>query len=200
MNTILITTRMLRILLTAVLVLYNVSSTSSHEQGGQTQPAATSCLAPKPKAMGGARYMKNGTNPGEYIVGANSWHIPVLDYLTNVAIGPTYDPPIRFRRVTANMYLTTSSIQESIEIGYDFMIANPHASSCYESERAAVSLATQIIINENPQQSPEQQPQSYNLTKYGATLYVLKNRTDIKSIQDIKGKKMGTNKITNLAT
>ena len=166
MNTILITTRMLRILLTAVLVLYNVSITSSQEQGGQTQQvAASSCLAPKPKAMGGARYIKNGTNPGEYIVGANSWHIPVLDYLTNVAIGPTYDPPIRFRRVTANMYLTTSSIQESIEIGYDFMIANPHASSCYESERAAVSLATQIIINENPQQqSPvaEQQPQSYN--------------------------------------
>ena len=195
---------MLRILLTAVLVLYNVSITSSQEQGGQTQQvAASSCLAPKPKAMGGARYMKNGTNPvDEYIVGANSWHIPVLDYLTNVAIGPTYDPPIRFKRVTANMYLTTSSIQESIEIGYDFMIANPHASSCYESERSAVSLATQIIINENPQQqSPvAEQPQSYNLTKYGATLYVLKNRTDIKSIQDIKGKKMGTNKITSLAT
>ena len=194
---------MLRILLTTVLVLYNVSITSSQEQGGQTQQvAASSCLAPKPKAMGGARYMKNGTNPGEYIVGANSWHIPVLDYLTKV-IGPTYDPPIRFRRFTANNYLTSSSIEESMDIGYDFMIANPHASSCYESERSAVSLATQVFINQNPQKrrlSPEQQPQSYNLTKYGAALYVLKNRTDIRTVQDIKGKKIGTNKITNLAT
>ena len=126
-------------------------------------------------------------------MGANSWHIPILDYLTKY-VGQQFDPPISFRRFTANEYLIWPR-EEAQAFGYDFMVAHPYASSCYQSEGQAVSLATQLNINYNPQTD-----QSYNLTKYGATLYVLANRTDIQTLQDIKGKKIGTNKITNLAT
>lgn len=124
----------------------------------------------------------------EYKVGANSFHIPIMDYLTDV-VGSQFEPPISFKRTTANHYLKEDTVQESLNLGFDFMLANPYASSCYQSEGQAVSLAT-----------PLEKGHPTNLTQYGAVLYALKERTDIQTLDDIKGKIVGTNKITSLAT
>ena len=131
----------------------------------------------------------------EYVVGCNSWHVPILDYLTDV-MGEEYEPPIAFTRLSSNMYMDADTMEESLRIGYDFMIANPYVSSCYESEGMTTTLATQVSIN----QDSRVPGQYYNLTQYGATLYTLRNNTAIQTPEDVKGKIIGTNKITNLAT
>lgn len=95
------------------------SSQALFDDGGGGQV----CRAPKP-SVGGAR---------EYKVGANTFHIPVLNYLTEL-LGQEFDPPISFSRETANNYMKSSSVEESLAMGYDFMVANPYAASCYESE------------------------------------------------------------------
>ena len=142
------------------------------------------CRAPKP-SVGSARV---------YLFGANSWHIPVLDYLTEV-VGQEFDPPISFTRASANLYLKNDTVEGSLGMGFDFMLANPYQSQCYESEGQAVSLATQIFKREDPRTG-----KLVNLTQYGATLYTLTERADIKTLKDVKGKIVGTNKITSLAT
>ena len=146
--------------------------------------SSQTCRAPKPSVLSSAR------NTTTYIVGSNSWHIPVLNYLTEI-IGPEFDPPINFERVSANIYMKESTVQESLGLGFDFMVANPHVASCFESEGKAVTLATQVVPDTN---------RGFNLTEYGATLYVLANRTDITRVAHVKNKRIGTNKFTNLAT
>jgi hypothetical protein len=168
----------LRVVIMAAFLLGNLSSASSQQDDGV-------CRAPKPSV---------GSVPREYIVGGNTFHIPIMDYLTDV-VGSQFDPPISFTRRTANLYMKTSTVEESLAMGYDFMVNHPYATSCYESEGQAVSLATQFFVK-----GAVDTGEIYNLTQYGAVLYVLQNRTDIQTMADIKGKKVGTNKITNLAT
>jgi len=136
--------------------------------------------------------IKPSTAKQRYIVGCNSFHVPILEYLTKL-IGLEFDPPIYFERFTANNYLKTNSVEDSAAIGYDFMLANPYMASCFETEGQAINLATQIrsLASLDP---------PYNMTQYGSVLFALENRTDIQGIMDIRGKKVGTNKITSLAT
>ena len=148
------------------------------------------CRAPKPTV--GTMKQGQPQNRRAYKVGANTFHIPVLDYLTDL-IGADFDPPISFTRSSANLYLKSSTVQESVAMEYDFMLANPYAASCYESEGQAVSLATQLVLLRDTNNV-------FNLTRYGAALYTLQNRTDITTVADVKGKKIGSNKITALAT
>lgn len=123
----------------------------------------------------------------EYIVGCTSIHDPLLNYLTD-RVGSKFDPPLRFFRNYSGDFLIEEETPH-----FDFFVANPHLASCVETETGAVSLATQIADN-------EWNGTSYNISTYGAVLYTLKNRTDIRSVEDVKGKKLGTNKITLLAT
>lgn len=141
------------------------------------------CRAPTP-SVGSAR---------AYKVGGNSWHIPVLDYLTEV-VGPQFDPPISFYRESANPFLQTQSVAESLDMGFDMMVAHPYATSCFETEGDAVSFATQIMVNQFNDGS------FHNHTMYGSVLYVLDERKDINTLEDIKGKKLGSNRIAALAT
>lgn len=129
----------------------------------------------------------------EYIVGGNTWHIPVLDYLTQV-MGKDFDPPIAFVRETPNLFLNAASPEVARELPLDFVIANPHRASCFATEVGTIPLATQLF------NQPQLDGIYKNFSQYGATLYALKNRTDLRTILDIKDKKIGTNKITNLAT
>ena len=196
------------VVLVLLLLLSNLDVTSSQQIGDEN-----TCRAPKPSVSlrpvavegegdgdgdgdDGSTTSTLTTTRREYIVGANSWHVPVIEYLTDV-IGNDFEPPIQFTRITANMYMKGITPTESLSMGYDFMIANPYVSSCFESEGKTITLATQVTIS---QDSHNTSGAFYNLTQYGATLYTLKNRTDIQTLQDIKGKIIGTNKITNLAT
>lgn len=142
------------------------------------------CRVPKP-SVGSAR---------TYVVGANSFHIPLMDYLTEY-VGTNFDPPISFVRETANTYLNQETVAESLAMNYDFMFANPYRASCFETEAKAYTIATQVESLDSPALG-----RSFNLTEYGAVLYVHKNRTDIQTLADVKGKKIGTNRITALAT
>lgn len=172
-------------LVAAAVVLYGNSHLSSvlvSAQGLDTTPSAEQCRVPKPT-------VSLDGEPRVYRVGANSWHRPVLAYLTKY-IGQQFDPPVSFVRETANMYLRFETPQESIDFGYDFLINNPYAASCYETEAGAITLANQVLNNNG----------NYNLTHYGAVLYVKKERYDIQTMDDIKGKILGTNRIASLAT
>ena len=181
------TQRTTRIVILFLLLCFHSNQSVVRSQQIIDETSSPTCLAPKPS-------VSQNDETKEYIVGSNTWHIPILNYLSKY-VGEQFDPPISFRRVTANGYLKVPK-DESMEWGdYDFMIANPYASSCYQSENQAISLATQIRINYNAHTQ-----RHHNLTHYGATLYVLNNRTDIQSLEDIKDKKIGTNKITSLAT
>ncbi|KAL3911732.1 MAG: hypothetical protein SGILL_007166 [Bacillariaceae sp.] len=125
----------------------------------------------------------------QYIVGGNSFHVPILEYLT-WRLQDDFSPPINFTRMTANVYLKfPPSELDTDRFDYDFVVSNSYIASCFQSEQATHAIATQLHV------SP-----GYNLSEYGAVLYTLSNRTDIRSIQDVKGKKIGTNKITGLAT
>ena len=201
------------VVLVLSLLLSNLHVTSSQQIGDGSDNV---CRAPKPavslRPVAEGEADRDGdesttsststttTTRREYIVGANSWHVPVIEYLTDV-MGNDFEPPISFTRITANMYMKGITPKESLSMGYDFMIANPYVSSCFESEGKTITLATQVTISSRSQEDDSKNTmQYYNLTQYGATLYTLKNRTDIQTLQDIKGKIIGTNKITNLAT
>ena len=140
------------------------------------------------------------TDRQEFLVGANRFHQPLLDYLTDV-VGNEFDPPLVFKREFVGNYLTTSSVNESLNMGFDFMLSNPYRTSCFESEGQAVPLASQIMLDRDQSNTITiNDHDRHNLTEYGAVLYTLQNRTDITSLQHVKGKRIGTNQLTSLAT
>ena len=168
----------MRLLVLLCLSLSDTTTTLAQEQ--QT------CPAPKPT-----------TQKQEYVIGSNTFHIPIWDYLTE-RIGSEFEPNISFTRQTANTYLKVPLDEINANangayddlLQYDFVLTNAYSAACFATEQQTVPLATQLHVTDP----------RYNLTHYGSVLYTLRNRTDIVSIQDVKGKKVGTNKLSNLAT
>ena len=139
----------------------------------------------KPSIKGTAR---------EYILGGHLWHSLVADYLTDV-VGQQFDPPITFTHKSFMYWLKAATVKDALAQGYDFISSNSYRGSCYESEGQAIALATERRIDKDPDTG-----KLYNVTQFGAVLYTLSNRTDIMTVEDVRGKKMGTNRYSNLAT
>lgn len=139
-------------------------------------------------------------------VAANSWMIPVFDYLNEyIQLGgrvttpenPLFDPPLTFVRQNHGPYffypVEKSQSPEEFEGGYDFFLQNAYRSACVESEHSAVNLATmKRPFFLNGEKTTE--------TKFGAVLYALKERDDILTVSDVKDQRVATNRITSLAT
>lgn len=142
-----------------------------------------------PSAINGAQTRR------EYVLGGHSWHVPVLDYLNDV-VGSQFDPPITFRYAPFSSWLDAPTVKEALALGYDFISSNSYRSSCYESEAKTITLATERRVDRDP----ETGELSFNVTQFGAALYTLSNRTDIHAVQDVRGRKIGTNRYSNLAT
>ena len=106
------------------------------------------------------------------------------DYLTS-AVGARFDPPIRFEMRPLDFQL--SNVEEM-----DFLYVNPFAFSCVESEIGAQSLVSQVsrrVVGGNV----------YNLTKFGGIIFVGAD-SDIRTIQDIKGKVVACASIIGLGS
>lgn len=132
----------------------------------------------------------------EYIFGAGqARHPPLVDYLTDVVGQQLFDPPISFTYLPFEGWMDAPTVEESLEIGYDFILSNCYRSSCHEAEGKAITLATEYRSIMDPNTG-----QPVNTTQFGAVLYTLSNRTDILTVQDVRGKKLGTNQFSNLAT
>ncbi|CAJ1965347.1 unnamed protein product [Cylindrotheca closterium] len=152
-----------------------------------SSPSLSPSLSPSPS-------LHNETTQREYILGGHSWHLPVIDYLNDV-VGQQFDPPIRFTWKTHAEWLNAPTVEDALARGYDFINSNAYRSSCYESEGKAIALATERRVLRDPDTRL-----LYNVTQFGAALYTLSNRTDILTVQDVRGKKIGTNRYSNLAT
>ncbi|KAL3934069.1 MAG: hypothetical protein SGBAC_010128 [Bacillariaceae sp.] len=111
------------------------------------------------------------------------------EYLTATA-GQRFDPPISFRMQPLN-FLTLFTYVEQREV--DFIYVNPSAFSCIESEYEAHSLASQVS-------SRNVDGNTYELKKFGGVIIVLKNRTDINSIDDLKDKVIAAASISGLGS
>ena len=133
------------------------------------------------------KFHVEGSPHREYKFGCHTRHHKLVEYLTEV-VGQTFDPPISFYPENAPLYFQTSSVEESLALNYDFMVTNAYRGACFETEGNTIPLATEVRAD------------VVNITEFGAVLYTLKNRTDIRTMEDIKGKKVGSNKIDNLAT
>lgn len=135
----------------------------------------------------------NGTKR-EYILGGHSWHAPLAEYLTDV-VGQEFDPPITFSHKFYSYWLDAPTVEEALSLGYNFISSNAYRNSCYETEGKAISLAAErrSIIDPKTRQTAD-------ITHFGVALYTLSNRTDILTVSDVRGKKIGTNQYSNLAT
>ncbi|CAJ1965359.1 unnamed protein product [Cylindrotheca closterium] len=135
----------------------------------------------------------NGTQR-EYIFGGHYWHSLVADYLTDV-VGQQFDPSITFKYNSSKYWLKAATAKDALAEGYDFISSNSYRGSCYESEGHAIALATERRVDQDPETG-----ELYNVTQFGAVLYTLSNQTDILTVEDVRGKKLGTNRYSNLAT
>ncbi|CAB9497189.1 activated protein kinase catalytic subunit alpha-1 [Seminavis robusta] len=147
----------------------------------------STCQVPKPNLQ----VVGNETTI-EYLMGGVGWTSGLADYLT-ARIGHQFDPPVSFAHTSANKYLKTPA-DEAPALGFDFIFQNAYVVSCVESEVQAVPLVSMVSAKQ------EFDGELIKATQIGAVLYTLKNRTDIQTLDDIKGRKVGTNQITNLAT
>lgn len=91
--------------------------------------------------------------------------------------------------------MNAPTVIDALERGFDFIISNSYRSSCFESEGKAITLATERIVTKDPDTGV-----FFNITQFGAALYTLSNRADIQTVTDVIGKKIGTNRYSNLAT
>ncbi|KAL3940226.1 MAG: hypothetical protein SGBAC_005186 [Bacillariaceae sp.] len=135
----------------------------------------------------------NGTQR-QYLLGGHSWHRPVLEYLNDV-VGQQFDPPISFTWTTQAGWLNAPTVKDALARGFDFIVTNSYRSSCFEAEGKAITLATERIVSKDPDTG-----MLFNITQFGAALYTLSNRTDIQTVTDVIGKKIATNRYSNLAT
>lgn len=109
------------------------------------------------------------------------------DYLTKTA-GRRFDPPIRFSMQPLSF---GNIFEEHKEV--DFIFVNPSAFSCIESEYGAQSLVSQISRRKVA-------GNSYDLTRFGGVIATMANRTDIETLQDIKGKVVAAASISGLGS
>lgn len=112
-------------------------------------------------------------------------------YLTEVA-GKDFDPPISFetiavpfgKRENDPLNLLTSD-------DYDFVFTNPSMFSCIQSEMGASSLVSMISKR-------KVNGKVHHLTKFGGVVFTLANNTEINTIADIKGKRVGAVSLSGL--
>ena len=162
-----------------------------------------------------------------YIIGANTWHMPILDYLQATINGQTAETgtadnaihtngTIRFELLPSNNYLNEPSVAESLSYNYDFIIANPYQTSCYQSEVGAVPIVTSANkYDPSDWKGLLEEPNRPFWSVYGAVLYTTKAKAmasesgysideqrprPIQTVRDVRGRIIGTNKFKNLAT
>jgi len=111
------------------------------------------------------------------------------DYLT-ITAGKRFDPPIRFEMKPLNFLTLFSDSKDGL---VDYIYVNPSAYSCIESEYEAQSLVSQVSrrrIN----------GEIYDLQKFGGVIATLSNRSDIKSIHDLRDKVIAAASISGLGS
>ena len=162
---------------------------SSQQTVAEAQSCPTDFIKPSVDGI-----VVNGTFQREYVFGGHKWHPPVMEYL-NDQVGRKFDPPITFTSGSYKGWLNAPTVEEAKKAGLDFMITNPYRNSCYETEGDAITLATELKIRQDPDTG-----RVFNSSNLGAVLYTLSNRTDIMTVDDVKGKIVGSNTPTGLAT
>ena len=111
------------------------------------------------------------------------------EYLTKTA-GIMFDPPIKFETVPVTF--TGDVVDEFEKSGnYDFVHANPTLYSCISSEIGAHSLVTKISKRNVG-------GKTYELTRFGGVIVTQADNDAIKTIHDIKDKRVGLVSLTGL--
>ena len=113
-------------------------------------------------------------------------------YLTLTA-GRAFSPPIAFQLRPLNFISLFGDVQIQPLPAVDFIYVNPSAYACIESEFSAHSLVSQISkrkVGGN----------TYDLTKFGGVIAVRSDRTDIQTLQDIRGKIVAAASISGLGS
>jgi hypothetical protein len=96
-----------------------------------------------------------------------------VDYL-NREVGSRTSPAITFELSSESF----ETIFESAEKGnFDFVFTFPNMAGCLEAEFNAIPLVTLRNLR-----------QGHELNRYGGVIFTKKSRTDINSVQDLKGK------------
>lgn len=114
-------------------------------------------------------------------------------YLTEVA-GKEFDPPISFEAVAVPFGKKENdplNVLTSESDYYDFVFTNPSMFSCIQSEMGASSLVS--IISKRRVNG-----KVHHLTKFGGVIFTLATNTDINTIADIKGKRVGAVSLSGL--
>ena len=113
-------------------------------------------------------------------------------YLTLTA-GRAFSPPIAFQLKPLNFISLFGDVQIQPLPAVDFIYVSPSAYACIESEFSAHSLASQISkrkVGGN----------TYDLTKFGGVIAVRSDRTDIRTLADIRGKVVAAASISGLGS
>lgn len=111
------------------------------------------------------------------------------DYLTATA-GQRFDPPVRFEMKALN-FLTLFSDSEASLV--DFIYVNPSAYSCIESEYEARSLVSQVSRR-------KVSGNIYDLKRFGGVIMTRKDRDDISTLADLKGRIIAAASISGLGS
>lgn len=113
-------------------------------------------------------------------------------YLTLTA-GRAFSPPIAFQLRPLNFISLFGDVQIQPLPAVDFIYVNPSAYACIESEFSAHSLVSQISqrkVGGN----------TFDLTKFGGVIAARSDRTDIQTLQDIRGKVVAAASISGLGS
>ena len=154
--------------------------------------ATGQCQVPLRKAVEAERSYRVGVLAIRGVESAyNDYNATFSEYLTKVA-GSTFDPPISFEMVAVpfgdgeNDPLNLFASDD-----YDFLYANPSMFSCIQSEMGASSLVSKISKrNVNGQ--------VYNLTKFGGVIFTRANNSQVNTIADVRGQRVGAVSLSGL--
>lgn len=113
-------------------------------------------------------------------------------YLTLTA-GRAFAPPLAFQLRPLNFISLFGDVQIRPVPAVDFIYVNPSAYACIESEFGAHSLVSQIS-RRNVGGS------AYDLTKFGGVIAVRSDRSDLRTLQDIRGKVVAAASISGLGS
>ena len=108
------------------------------------------------------------------------------EYL-NRKLGDVFHPKVNFTMVPLDFTTLYTWVETKI---VDFIYVNPSAYSCIESQYGASSLASQKSIQKVGNDT-------YDFTLFGGVIFVRADRTDIKTIADLKEKSSKSCRLTH---